>query len=468
MPAQIDIEKDNTRFFLIFSRVLLVCAILVGILLTVQTYAILKNHAVYLHDWRGAACIVLAAIAFLLYALPTLTIFRRTRDHWPFPLAYTIGLWGALYLTVMLLTLIDRNFLWAFYVVFASSFSLFKRRYVILTVSVAALTMFAFQDLLSWPLSGEALVGIISQILTISSLTGFSMVLQHLIEERFKRNELLRQLAHANAELEEAHTRLAQSAAQEQELAVLRERTRLAREMHDTIGHALVLISVKLEAAQRLRERDPERCDRELESTKEIARGTMTALRASIANLRSPALEREHIYHALSRSAGELAQRTGLHVTCDTLAQTTPLSEPLSETLWKVSQEAFTNIEKHAHAKNVHVEISRRDEMLLMRIHDDGVGLPPAFCDPQKNHPHQEQGHYGLRGMLERVEAIGGHLTLHSQPGQGTTIEVELPLPTSDQPTPLESFQKVEKQREEEEREPVKFRQERPIWASQP
>ena len=92
----------------------------------------------------------------------------------------------------------------------------------------------------------------------------------------------------------------------------MRERTRLAREMHDTIGHALVLISVKLEAAQRLRERDPERCDHELESTKQIARETMTALRASIADLRSPALEHGHINHALSRSARELAQRTDL------------------------------------------------------------------------------------------------------------------------------------------------------------
>ena len=89
----------------------------------------------------------------------------------------------------------------------------------------------------------------------------------------------------------------------------LRERTRLAREMHDTVGHALVLISIKLEAARRLRERDPERCDRELEATGEIARATMNDLRASIANLRSPALEREPACRALSRYAREMAQR---------------------------------------------------------------------------------------------------------------------------------------------------------------
>src|SRR5262245_58346708 len=152
-----------------------------------------------------------------------------------------------------------------------------------------AFTMFAFQGLLVWPLSGEILVGITSQSLTIFSLMSMNMTFQHLTEERFERNHLLLQLANANTELEEAHHRLEQSASHEQELAVLRERTRLAREMHDTLGHALVLISVKLEAAQRLRERDPERCDSELESTKQIARDSMAALRASIANLRTPA-----------------------------------------------------------------------------------------------------------------------------------------------------------------------------------
>src|SRR5207245_10921098 len=124
---------------------------------------------------------------------------------------------------------------------------------------------------------------------------GCNMLVQQLIGERFERNKLFKQLTQANGELEEAHRQLAQSVIQEQELAVLRERTRLAREMHDTIGHALVLISVKLEAAQRLRERDPERCNDELESTKQIARETMTALRASIADLPSRPLDLAHI-----------------------------------------------------------------------------------------------------------------------------------------------------------------------------
>lgn len=172
---------------------------------------------------------------------------------------------------------------------------------------------------------------------------------QHLVRERFERNSLFEQLKQANGELEETHRQLAASVVQEQELAVLRERTRLAREMHDTIGHALVLISVKLEAAQRLLQRDTERSHHELESTKQIARETMTALRASIANLRTPTLEDVPINHALSRSVREFAQRTGLATHYTFQADIDLLPEAIEETLWKVSQEAFTNIEKHAY-----------------------------------------------------------------------------------------------------------------------
>ena len=186
---------------------------------------------------------------------------------------------------------------------------------------------------------------------------------------------------------------------------------------------------MKLEAAQRLRTRDPERCDQELESTKEIARGTMTTLRASIANLRSPALEREQLCPALRRSADELALRTGLHVTCLLPAEAENLSEAVAETLWKVSQEVLTNIEKHAQASNVEIEICRQETQLYMRIHDDGIGLPSAFCHlHQEEEPFADKGHYGLRGIRERVEAIGGQLALQSAQGQGTTVEIRLPL----------------------------------------
>ena len=424
MVNHLDLEQRDVRFFRNFRRMLLVFVVLVAIFLASFTYTVLKDNPVYMHDWRGVTCIFLAIVILALYALPTLIGFNRS---WPPPLPYALSVWGGTYFAIFILTLINNNFLWTFYVVLGISMGLFKARRLIVAACVIMLTIFAFQGLF-WPLSMESLVSVTGQAMPAVSIVSFYWLFQHLIQERVERSALFKQLTQANTELEEAHHQLEQSVAQQQELAILRERGRLAREMHDTIGHALVLISVKLEAAQRLRARDPERCDQELESTKEIARGTMTTLRASIANLRSPALEHEQLYPALCRSADELARRTGLHVARMLPAESENLSEAVAETLWKVSQEALTNIEKHAQANNVEMEISRQGTQLYMRIHDDGVGLPPAFCHLRQEESLADKGHYGLRGMRERVEAIGGQLTLQSTQGQGTTIEIRLPL----------------------------------------
>lgn len=428
MSAHFDIEKDNARLSRLFKRILMLFGVLISLYLIASTFSSLISNPSYMQDWRGVTSIILTILALLIYIVQIGISFNM---DWPPPLHYALALWGGLYVVVLLLTLINPSLFWDFYVVFAIGFGLFGGLRLLLAVSVAALTLFAFQGLLSWPLTGGAIVGLVSQILTLFSMTAFHMLFQHLMGERFARNKLFQQLTQANSALEEAHHQLAQSVVQEQELAILRERTRLAREMHDTIGHALVLISVKLEAAQRLRERDPERCDHELESTKQIARETMTALRASIADLRSPALEHAHINHALSRSARELAQRTGLHVTYTLQADIDILPEVIEETLWKVSQEAFTNIEKHAHAHHVQVRISRQDEKILLHIHDDGIGLPPELYQRQQDKSlvyKSPIGHYGLQGILERTEVLGGHFTLSSCQEQGTTIEVELPI----------------------------------------
>jgi signal transduction histidine kinase len=429
MSTDFDLTKDNVSFKRNFNRYFKMLLCIVALYIIITTFTILRSRPTYMHDWHGPACIVLSLVLFVGYAAPIL-IPRRI---WPLPLYYTLSTWLIMYFVTILLTLMDTNFLLDFYIVFGISLALFQARYLVVIVTIIAFTMFAFQGLLTWPLSEDALPGIMGQLLALFSMTAFGILMQHLISERYERNSILLQLTQANSELEQAHRKLTQSVEQEQELAVLRERTRLAREMHDTLGHALVLISVKLEAAQRLRKRDPERCERELESTKEVARESMTALRASIANLRTPALEREHIYRALSRSTSELAHRTGLHVTYTLQADIERLPEPVEETLWKVWQEALTNIEKHAHASYVELRIMRQEETLLMSIHDDGIGLPQDLCQAHENgsltFPNDR---YGLRGMLERVEGLGGHLSLDSAKGQGTTINIDLPLRLTD------------------------------------
>jgi signal transduction histidine kinase len=201
--------------------------------------------------------------------------------------------------------------------------------------------------------------------------------------------------------------------------------------MHDTLGHALVLVTVKLEVAQRLHTRNPERSNAELAATQRIVRESMNELRASIANLRSPILEHEPVSRALSHSAHAMTQRIGIHLTCDLQSDIESFPEQVEETLWKVGQEALANVEKHAHANNVLLHISMCDGMVHMRVEDDGIGLPSGCSHHQANGQTvytSPIGHYGLSSMNERIKRIGGTLSLKPGAERGTIVEVALPL----------------------------------------
>ena len=434
--VQTEIEQGNERFWRYFSRMNYLWTAISLVTLIIAAKSTFQAHPSYIHDWHLFAVVALSLVVLGIYVLALFShsIFKNRQLDWPVPLFWSLPFWLGPYIGFMLLSLIDNSFSWGFFIVMGLSYALFASWRLIIAILIVFVTFDLFQGILAWPVSKIDFGGLFGLGIAFFSFTAFSMVVQRLIGERYERNQLLQQLAQTHSELEEAHRRLAESVVQEQELAVLRERTRLAREMHDTVGHALVLISIKLEAARRLRERDPQRCDSELEATAEVARATMNDLRASIANLRSPVLEREPASRALAAYAREMGQRADLQVTCDLGSDIEGLSAPVEEALWKVGQEALTNVEKHAHAQHVTLHISREDGSILMRIADDGVGLPPELLQCQKNEDHTHtspQGHYGLSGMYERVGSIGGHLSLRSDAGfasHGTTVEVELPL----------------------------------------
>lgn len=391
-------------------------------------YSILHSRQYLLHEWRGAVIIVLSFVILATYGL---AIMRWRTTSWPPPLLPSLAAFTGMYGAVVLLTFVDPNFAYEFYLILGIVCSRFAGRRLLLLTTLLALSLCIFGQMVTWPFSIDQLSSLASACIGFYAAAISSLFIQKLVGERYMRNRLLVELTQAHNQLAEAHQKLADSAAQEQELAVLRERNRLAREMHDTLGHALVLVTVKLEVAQRLRERDPERSNRELEATQTIVRESMNELRASIANLRSPALEHEAACRALSRCAREMAQRTGVRVTYDLQSDIEGLPEQIEETLWKVGQEAIANIEKHAHASNVLLHVGRCDSHVLLLLEDDGVGLPHDFCQRQNDGQTvyaSPKGHYGLSGMVERVERVGG--TLHLKPGseRGVIVEIKLPL----------------------------------------
>jgi len=222
------------------------------------------------------------------------------------------------------------------------------------------------------------------------------------------------------AELQAAQRALEVARQRDAELAALRERERLARDLHDSLGHALVALSIQLEAVQRLYAVDPARASAQVDAMKDLTRASMAELRRALEGLRTPGLGDRSLRQALDALSSEVGTRTGMEMRCQVAAGADALGPAVSEALWRMAQEALTNVEKHANARYVQVGVEMALHAVTMRISDDGCGLPPDAAS--------RSGHYGLRGMRERLEGLGGTLTLHSNGQRGTLVEACLPI----------------------------------------
>ncbi|HET7078562.1 MAG TPA: sensor histidine kinase [Chloroflexia bacterium] len=264
----------------------------------------------------------------------------------------------------------------------------------------------------------------------IASCLVYGGMIMRLIRSRIESEILVHELRQTKQQLEEA-------LAKEKEVAVLRERNRMAREMHDVLGHALSLVAVKIEAAQRLQAVDPARAAAELEATKTLVRESMIDLRASLVEMRSPELEAGE--KALDEALREWATRTGweagLAVECAFEPDVAALPPPIQDALWRVGREAVLNTVKHARARRIEIHLFRKDNMVYLSVADDGVGIPHLGEGTARL---EGAGHYGVRGMRERLEALGGRLTMRPNPdGQGTLVLAGVPLPPAESPPPV-------------------------------
>jgi two-component system NarL family sensor kinase len=145
----------------------------------------------------------------------------------------------------------------------------------------------------------------------------------------------------------------------------------------------------------------------------------MDDLRCSLAGLRAPGLEERALRPALQALCVDFGQHSGLEVTCQVDEGADSLRPALAETLWRVAQEALTNVERHAQARTVQVSLQFEPHAATLLVVDDGIGLPAgAEARPDR---------FGLRGMRERVEGLGGTLTLRGGQDE-TVVEANLPV----------------------------------------
>ncbi len=204
--------------------------------------------------------------------------------------------------------------------------------------------------------------------------------------------------------------------------AVLAERTRIAREIHDTLAQGFVGISVQLELAAQMLTSSPQAVREQLNQTRRLVRDSLAEARSSIWNLRSN--EPGNVDFA-SRFTAAIRART-VNKAIDTHIQFTgtyrPLPPNVESELLKIALEAVANVLQHAGATQVNITVQYEIKRLRMQIEDNGVGISSDVAEATS------AGHFGVIGMRERTQAIGGAFTMSSGPAEGTKITVELPL----------------------------------------
>lgn len=243
----------------------------------------------------------------------------------------------------------------------------------------------------------------------------FSRLLRAFQHERDELDRMARELE----QRVQARTReVERLAADSRYAAVVRERLRLARDLHDTLAHSMMEMLAEVRTLRVLHERDPGRLAAELERAEELARQGLKEAREAVDHMRVNTVRDLGLGPALAGAVNRFAERTGLEARYrgDALAES--FADARAETMFRIAEEALRNIDRHAQARSVGVTLrDTGDGRIELIIADDGVGF-----DPEAPHP----GHYGVLGIREQAELIGGELDLCSAPGKGAAVKVQL------------------------------------------
>src|SRR5579875_527481 len=195
-------------------------------------------------------------------------------------------------------------------------------------------------------------------------------------------------------------------------LATEVERSRIAREIHDSLGHSLTTLNVQLDLARKFSIEDPARSAQALQLAKELATQSLDDVRLAVRSLRSPNFD---LKDAVDRLVQDARRGQSLDVSVD--GEMPDLPPAVGFQLFRVIQECLTNVVKHANASRVSIAVSRKGRTVEVDFSDNGSGL--------KEQPHHG---FGIKGMQERVESLHGSMTIQAGPQQGTRIQVKIPL----------------------------------------
>jgi len=224
-------------------------------------------------------------------------------------------------------------------------------------------------------------------------------------------------------ELETAHRQLQAYADRVEELTISQERQRMAQELHDTLAQGLAGLILQLDAADsHLEDGNVSKAQETVQRAMGRARTTLREARRAIQALRPAALEQNSLVDVLGHEVDGFAKATGIQATFQVSAGALDVPSGAAQDILRIVQEGLTNIARHAGASHVNVRLDVREDCLRIEIQDDGAGFDPDQAVGQ-------EGSYGLRGMKERARHVGGELVVHSAPGKGTTVVLEMEMP---------------------------------------
>jgi signal transduction histidine kinase len=221
--------------------------------------------------------------------------------------------------------------------------------------------------------------------------------------------------------LEQEHQR---QMAEAEFAAILSERNRMAREIHDTLAQGLAATSVQLRLAKKFLNGGSEAAAEHLDTAQQLVRDSLEESRDSIWNMRSHVLENNDLADALQQILKQMAGGTEIKTHFEVVGRSRRLAPVVENNILRIGQEAISNATKHSGAKEINVTLEFLEKQFRLKVTDNGRGFDP-------NHPPFTEGGFGLIGMRERAVELNGRLNVRSAPGQGSDIILDAPLSKS-------------------------------------
>ena len=253
-------------------------------------------------------------------------------------------------------------------------------------------------------------VGVLMTRILIFLVVGF-LVSRMIVSQRLQRVELQR-----------ANQQLLGYAMTLEQLTTTRERNRLARELHDTLAHTLSGLAVQLAAIKTIWDKDETSARNKLDDAIKTTRSGLNETRRALKSLRASPLEDLGLCLAVQDLAKTAADRCGADLTIDIHEIPIEIPPDIRQAFYRAAQEALENIVRHSGAEHINLTINYSDDILMLQIQDDGIGFNPQDLDSDT---------YGLPGLKERAELIGGRCVIDSRMGKGTTIQFTTGVLTS-------------------------------------